>query len=231
MKKNTKYGLACLLVCIGVSAAPAYSDPKEERTIEWKVENVPAGLDACMAVLIQGKPDQPATIPFVVGSGLYGMDKQLGGGGQIDGISFLGDLKHTVTIDITTWGAPHGLEVLNWTYWSAAKEKGYAQDSGEGGQGEEIDFVPYYLLIFNSDATINATAYAVVEWEYNPGKEIDFSDGGHPEGNPYGFQCITFDLGALNWVPITFTSESVPEPASLSLLGLGAAAMIARRRK
>ncbi|MCL2646443.1 MAG: PEP-CTERM sorting domain-containing protein [Phycisphaerales bacterium] len=222
--KNSLCVSACLLLGMTVCAAPAKSDVPD-RSIEWKVQNVASGLDTCMAVLVQGNLDLPnSPIPFVYWDN---GNTLLGGGGQIDGISFLGELESPVSIDVHTWGAPNGLDVLNPDYWAAAGRTGDTQSSGEGVEGHDIDYVPYYLLVFNTDSVDTATQYAVVTWGFNPGQPIDLTDGGKPDGNPFGNQYVTFDVGSLNWTPITAT----PEPASLSLLGLGAAAMIARRRK
>jgi len=75
-------------------------------------------------------------------------------------------------------------------------------------------------LSYTFDADLNATEYALVANVINsyPISSDDYNNGKPPM--PTGFI-----FGG------TVTSNAVPEPASLSLLGLGAAALIARRRK
>ncbi|MCL2649257.1 MAG: PEP-CTERM sorting domain-containing protein [Phycisphaerales bacterium] len=220
---------SCLLLGILVSAGSANAAPV--KSIEWSVSNVSTDLSGCMAVLVQGLP--PSQMPNMPLPSVYREDGKtlLGGGGQINGISFLDMLEHTVSINVSHWGSSTGLNVLNPEYWAdAAGNVGSAQISGEGaiGQGEDHNYVPYYLLVFDTGDINTATKYAVIEWEYNPGQPIDVVFGGRP-GDPNGNQYVNFDVSNLNW--ISLNPVAVPEPASLSLLGLGAAALIARRRK
>ncbi|MCL2640634.1 MAG: PEP-CTERM sorting domain-containing protein [Phycisphaerales bacterium] len=208
--------------------APLQAAPS--RSIEWSVTNVPDGDLSYMAVLLQGptayNPRPVDYLPYVYRE-YPGASLSLDFDGQVDGISFLGVLENTVSILVTRWESSTGLTVLNPDLWpGVAKTVGESQESGEGWMGGDATYVPYYLLVFNTDSTATATQWAILEWEHNPDGR-DVNPVWNIPGNPNGNQYVNFDVGNLIWEPITV----IPEPASLAILGLGAVALMVHRRK
>lgn len=152
---------------------------------------------------------------------------------------------NTATADFTATHTGVGVSILPGTRYTVGWDYGNGA-SGTSGQGTATWTVELGTVdgggVFTSLFTLNQEVTTTINGE------IFWAGGNQMAGNPLVFTTSDAVSGdelsvklslaqggdAINWAgfdDITLTSETVPEPSSSALLGLGGLALILRRRK